>query len=241
MAATATVPATATATGPATATGTATVTVPATATATATATASPTVTTERPLDRAFVWGGTVFEVALVSSMVLEVGFMPPVDDNGPRLLAFMGASLALAVGTGWLAAELGWPEQGALALNGAVWGAFALAPFGVLVDGGRSRTTDGLDTGPFTAAFALSGAVVGGVLAPLLLDVHEPTETIALYVAPGLGAFIGTLVWLGLWIFGVVPDEPVASSRALVAAAGIGGTLGLALPFGIRAVRATNE
>jgi len=194
-----------------------------------------------PVSRAFVWGTTTLEVALATSIVLEVAALPPLDDNGPRLLLLMGASLALGAGVGALAAVLEWPEQGSLALAGAFWGAFAFAPFGVLMDGSRSTTRDGLDIGPYTAGAALLGAAVGGVLAPLLLDVHEPVETVALHVAPGAGAFIGALVWVGLLILGAIPDEPRTSSRALVASAGIGGTLGLGLPFALRAIRAANE
>jgi len=212
-----------------------------TATAPDSAPAAPTHG-ETPLARGLVWGGTVAEVALLSSMVLEVGVLPGIEDNGLRLLALTAASLALGAGLGTLAAVLHWSEQWVLALHGAAWGAFVLAPFGMLIDGGRAATdTDGVSAGRFTAVMMLGGAVLGAVLGPLLLDIHESVETAAFYVAPALGAFIGTIVWLALWLFGAIPDEPRTSSRALIAAAGIGGTLGFALPFVIRGVRAISE
>jgi hypothetical protein len=193
---------------------------------------------ENPVARGLVWGGTTAEVAVLTSMVLEVGVFPPVQDNGPRLLLLTAGSVALGVGVGWLAAALDWPEQWALGLHGAAWGAFVLAPFGMLIDGARDATDDdGVTTGTYTAMLMVGGAVFGGLLGPLLLDVHESTETGAFYAAPGLGALLGTIVWLGLWLFGGIPDEPRTSSQALVAAAGIGGTLGFALPFVIRAAR----
>lgn len=190
--------------------------------------------------RGILWAGTVTEVSLLASIVLEVGVLPPLSDNGPRLLLLMGASVGLGVGVGVLAAQLNWPVQATLAVHGAPWGAFVLAPFGMLIDGAGSRTTDGLDVGPYTAAMALIGAAAGGVLAPLLLDVEE-NDGMAFFGGPPLGMAVGVVVWLALWIFGAIADDPVTSSRALVASAGIGGTLGLTVPFIVRAVRAANE
>ena len=142
------------------------------------------------LDDAFIFFAASLEITTVTGIFLEVGVWPPVEDNGPRLLAMTFGTMAVSALVAWAAYAGEWSPRIAHAMHGALWSGLDLFILGCVLPFAVGDDVDGLEVTPASWALGIVGLIEGAVAGAALVDDREDD----LWMASGIGLLGGVLL-----------------------------------------------